>query len=243
MTERGGRPIVLVHGAWHGGWCWRRVADRLTDAGCRVYTPTLTGLGERVHLRDRGNDLDLHVSDILGLLRFENLDDVVLCGHSYAGMVITGVADRAAEQLHSLVYVDAYVPADGQCVLDIRPARQNEILMERVREAGEGWLMPPTPAATFGVETDADRHWVDTHCVPMSLRCFQQPIRLQSPPPRLARHYVRAARNDNDAFRRHFDTFRDDAAWRVHEVDCGHEVMVDRPSWLGDLLLEVAGMP
>ena len=241
MSESVKRPILLVHGAWHGGWCWRRVAERLVAAGHRVFAPTLTGLGERVHLRSRDNDLQLHVEDILGVIGFESLDDLVVCGHSYAGMVITAVADRVAERLHALVYVDAYVPEDGESVLDIRPAAQNELLRERVSREGDGWLMPPTPASTFGVESASDRAWVDRLCVPMALACFEQPIRLERPPPPgLCRHYVWAARNDNAAFRRHHDEFAVDPAWKVHTVDCGHEVMVDRPDWLANLLLHVA---
>jgi pimeloyl-ACP methyl ester carboxylesterase len=175
------RPLLLVHGAWHGGWCWRKVVDHLAGSGLQVFTPTLTGLGERVHLRDCGVDLELHVADILGVLEYENLEDVVLCGHSYAGMVITAIADRAAHRVGALVYLDAYVPRDGESVLDIRPAAQNQSLLERVESQGDGWLMPPTSAATFGVECAADRDWVDTLCVSMPLRCFTQPIRLAHP--------------------------------------------------------------
>ncbi len=241
MTDSNRRPILLVHGAWHGGWCWRRVAERLRVAGHPVFTPTLTGLGERVHLRRRDNDLSLHIEDVLGVMKFESLDDVVVCGHSYGGMVITGVADRVAERLHALVYVDAYVPRDGESVLDIRPPEQNAVLLERVANEGDGWLMPPTPASRFAVESASDRDWVDDYCVPMALACFEQRIRLDRPPPAsLLRHYVWAARNDNAAFRRYRDDFADDPSWAVHPVDCGHEVMIDRSGWLADLLLRVA---
>ena len=113
--------FVLVHGAWQGGWCWKRVAALLRRSGQDVFTPTLTGLGERAHLLDDKIDLDTHIQDILGVLRCEELSDIVLCGHSYGGVVITGVADKASEQIRSLVYLDALVPADGQTVVDILP--------------------------------------------------------------------------------------------------------------------------
>jgi len=109
--------FVLVHGAWHGGWCWKRVAALLRQAGHEVFAPTLTGLGERAHLMSNAIDLHTHIRDILGVLQWEELADVVLCGHSYGGMVISGVADRVPEKLRSLVYLDAFVPDNGTCMI------------------------------------------------------------------------------------------------------------------------------
>src|SRR5271167_937589 len=106
--------FVLVHGAWHGGWCYKRVAQLLREAGHEIYTPTLTGVGERVHLMTPAVTLDTHIQDILNVIRFEELADVVLCGHSYGGMVITGVADKVPDKIRSLVYLDAFVPNDGE---------------------------------------------------------------------------------------------------------------------------------
>ena len=122
--------FVLVHGAWHGGWCWRFVRDLLEKSGHRVHAPSLTGLGERKHLARPDIDLDTHIADIVSLLEMEDLSDVVLVGHSYGGMVITGVADRAPERIGRLVYLDAFVPEDGKCTLDYvvpeRAARMRE---------------------------------------------------------------------------------------------------------------------
>ncbi len=151
------KNFVLVHGAWHGGWCWRRVAVPLRQRGHRVFTPTLTGLGERVHLRAPGNDLEQHVADVDNLLEWEELDRVVLCGHSYAGMIITALADRVPGRIERLVYVDAYLPRHGQCVFDLRPAEQTAELRRRVAADGDGWLMPPTSAEAFGVRRGEDR--------------------------------------------------------------------------------------
>ena len=114
--------FVFVHGAWQGGWCWVRVARLLRKQGHEVYTPTLTGLGERAHLLSEKINLDTHIQDVLGVLQSEELDNIVLCGHSYGGMVITGVADGAADRIRSLVYLDALVPADGQNLLDVLPS-------------------------------------------------------------------------------------------------------------------------
>jgi len=110
---------VLVHGAWHGGWCWKKVAPALRAAGHVVYTPTLTGLGERAHLANPAIDLATHVADVVNLLEAEELDKVVLVGHSYGGMVVTGVADRAADRIGRLVYLDAANPKDGQSLVDV----------------------------------------------------------------------------------------------------------------------------
>ena len=125
--------FVLVHGAWHGGWCYKRVARLLRQAGHEVYTPTLTGLGERAHLINRAIDLDTHVQDIVGVICCEELSDVVLCGHSYGGMVITGVAEQIAAKIRSLVYLDAFVPENGKSLMDYLPAQQSGQMRDDVR--------------------------------------------------------------------------------------------------------------
>src|SRR3954454_14928765 len=150
--------FVLIAGAWQGGWCWQRVSPRLRAAGHEVYTPTLTGLGERVHLVRPDVTLETHVTDILNVLRFEDLGDVTLVGHSYGGMVITGVADRAPDRVSRLVYLDALVPNDGESLHDLNsPARRAEHI-EGARASGAGWLIPghnpdagdvPQPLSTF----------------------------------------------------------------------------------------------
>jgi len=122
--------FVLVHGAWHGGWCWSRVARLLRERGHAVHTPTLTGVGERVHLMHRGVNLETHIEDVARVFEAEELSDTVLCGHSYGGMVITGVADRIADRIRSLVYIDAFVAADEQGFRDI--AIVNPIRVGRV---------------------------------------------------------------------------------------------------------------
>src|SRR5690348_13524991 len=130
--------IVLVHGGWIGGWCWQRVTPLLVAARHRVYTPTLTGLGERAHLLTQEIDLSTHIQDVVGLIECEELENVVLVGQSYAGMVITGVADRMAARLSRLVYLDAFVPQDGQCLADLVPAEVMANLQEGARKAGDG---------------------------------------------------------------------------------------------------------
>src|SRR6476620_7093518 len=107
-------PIVLVHGAWHGGWCWQRVVDRLTAKGRTVFAPTLSGVGERSHLASETITLQTHIDDIVNEMKWKDLDRVVLVGHSYGGMVITGVAERMHDRIAAIAYLDAFIPADGQ---------------------------------------------------------------------------------------------------------------------------------
>ena len=141
------RTFVLVHGSWHGGWCWRRVADRLEKRGHKVYTPTLTGLGERVHLLTPAVDLDTHITDVTNLIKFEDLKDVVLVGHSYAGCIISGVAEQVLPSIASIVFIDAFLPVNGERMLDLTPANLRAATLE-AQAKGEA-SRPIVPAAAF----------------------------------------------------------------------------------------------
>jgi pimeloyl-ACP methyl ester carboxylesterase len=133
---------VLVHGAWHGSWCWKRVRQRLTAKGHQVFTPTLTGLGERVHLLSRDVSLDTYIADVVNLLIWEDLRDIVLVGHSYGGTVVRHVADQLPDRVRSLVYLDAFVPEDGKSLLDYLPDSGTAI-RALARAHGDGWKVPP----------------------------------------------------------------------------------------------------
>ena len=141
---------VLVHGAWHGSWCWKRVRKGLRDTGHQVFTPTLTGLGERSHLNSAAVNLSTHIADVVNLLRWEDLSDVILCGHSYGGTVITGVADRIPERIRTLVYLDAFVPEDGECLFDLAPEHaqhmrlQAQLRLERSPDSGRAFQRQST---------------------------------------------------------------------------------------------------
>ena len=150
---------VLVHGAWHGSWCWKRVRKGLRDTGHQVFTPTLTGLGERSHLNSAAVNLSTHIADVVNLLRWEDLSDVILCGHSYGGNVITGVADRIPERIRSLVYLDAFVPEDGECLFDLVPPELAQRMRLQAQTAGSGWNIPPLPAEHFNVNL-RDAAWI-----------------------------------------------------------------------------------
>ena len=232
--------FVLVHGAWHGGWCWGRVARTLRRADHEVHTPTLTGVGDRVHLMNRSVDVETHIEDVVRLIEAEELSDAVLCGHSYGGMVITGVADRIPDRLRSLVYLDAFVPADGQCTLDFQAPERAAFLRAEAASKGGGWLVPPIPAARFMVN-EADQAWVDRRCVPHPLACFEQRLRLTGAHARVAkRTFIKAGAYVPSPFDSIFERLKADPAWHATSIACGHDVMVDKPDELATLLLQAA---
>lgn len=169
------RTFVLVHGAWHGGWCWRRVADLLEAVGQKVFTPTLTGLADRSHLLGPSVTLDTHVADIANLLVWEDLQDVVLVGHSYAGFVISGVAERVSARLAALVFIDAYVPRDGQRMYDLAAASSRDSLDSALKS---GAATRPAPSAASFRVNERDRAWVDAKMTPQPVSVAMQRIQL-----------------------------------------------------------------
>lgn len=233
--------FVLVHGAWAGGWCWSEIVPALCRAGHSVYAPSLTGLGERSHLVGVGQKvgLDLHVEDVVAVLEWNELDDVILCGHSYGGMVITGAAARVPERIRTLFYLDAFVPEDGQSLADLRPPT------ERARmEAGaaqNGGLVPPLVHPPRDPPTAVAEAYARRRR-PLALECFTQPVRLTGREAAIAnRTFVYATVGAPTSFTRFYDVLQDDPAWRVHTVDTGHLVMVDDPATLTRLLLDEVG--
>jgi pimeloyl-ACP methyl ester carboxylesterase len=230
--------FILVHGAWHGGWCWRRVADRLRGGGHTVFTPTLTGLGERSHLLGPGIGLDTHIADVVNAFTWEGLSDVVLCGHSYGGFIISGVAEKIAPAIRSIVFLDAFMPRDGESVRDLTGPAVRETIDAALQRGDLG--LAPRSAEAFGVNP-ADRAWVDRLCVPQPIATVTDKIRLTGAAGRIARKtYVRAASYANPGFDRALATIKSDPSWRTYEVACGHDVMVDAPERLCEILLEAA---
>jgi pimeloyl-ACP methyl ester carboxylesterase len=228
------RPdIVLVHGGFMGGWCWRRVADRLTDMGARVFAPTLTGMGERSHLMSADITLDAHVTDVVNLIRWEQLDQFVLCGHSYGGMVISAVAEQIAPKIRSLVYLDAYNPLPGASVWDA--------LSDRARRAfetatiGENAVAPG--AAGGALVNPGDAGWVNALATPQPRRTLEDHA-----PPSMRREdianklFVRAtgypSKMLDDCARRAAAT----PGWAHLEVPFAHNVMIDEPDITTELL-------
>jgi pimeloyl-ACP methyl ester carboxylesterase len=222
--------FVLVHGAWHGSWCWQRVRSALQRHGHEVFTPTLTGVGERSHLLTPEVDLNTHTLDVLNLIQWEELNDIVLCGHSYGGMVVSGVADRIPQRIRSLVYLDAFVPETGQSLTDFVPIADKDLI--------DGWKCPPITAEVFGVNP-ADRAWVDRQCTVQSVACFRQPVRLTSGITRIRRvvyAYAAGWAGGQSPFRPFLEKAKA-RDWVVSEIDSGHDAMLDQPDAVTELLL------
>lgn len=240
--------FVLVHGAWHGGWCWRDTARLLRAQGHTVVAPTHTGVGERAHQANEAITLETHVRDVVGAIEAEELDDVVLCGHSYGGMVISCVADRMAGRVRSLVYLDAFVPRHGDSLIQLLGVA----LPPEVRDAFVGGfrgsaseshsgMMAPIPAEVFNV-AERNRAWVNRRCVPQALATFESPaLFTKGGPDAVARRlYVLADGWDPSPFRHFAARCEGQPGWRVATLPCSHDVMVDMPAELAGLLVEMA---
>ena len=230
--------FVLVHGAWHGGWCWRRVSDLLERQGHKVFAPTLTGLGERSHLLRAGINVSTHVTDVVNVLKWEGLSGVVLCGHSYGGMVISGVAEQMVSAISSIVFLDAFVPENGEAVASLTgPAVQDAL--RAAQQKGELGIAP-RPAEAFGVN-ERDRAWVDSKCVPQPIGTFTEAMTITGARERIGnKAYIRAASYANPGFDKALARLKADRSWRTYGVPCGHDVMVDMPERLAEILVEVA---
>ena len=226
--------FVLVHGAWVGSVIWRPIARSLRECGHEVYTPTLTGLGERRHLLGRGIDLGTHVRDVLGVIDYEDLADIVLVGHSYGGMVVTGVADAVPEKIASLVYLDAFVPRSGQSLFGLVPADG-----PRPGPAqAEDWLAPPLPVEAFGEPSPEVRAFTERKAFPQPVACFAQPLELTGGIERIARkHYIYCNDPEPTAFTAFYERLKDTPGWTVHTLPCTHLVQMDMPDELTALLL------
>ncbi len=236
------RTYVLIHGAWHGGWCWRRVTDRLTAQGHRVFAPSLTGLGDRAHLFSSHISMQTHVEDVLGLVEAEELNDFVLVGHSYAGMVLSGAADSLRERVSHYVYLDARLPSDmspgasfswsGFDAADLRETR-----LTSVREQGAGVALPPPPPGAFAVSEPSDVAWLVRQLGPMPIQTYLGSFTLRNGgSDGLRRTYIAAVKPAYAALVATHDRIREDPSWSFASIEAGHDCMVTAPDALTDLL-------
>ena len=232
------KTFVLVHGAWHGGWCWRRVADHLEGKGHKVFTPTLTGLGERSHLLSKDVNLATHITDILNVMKWEGLKDIVLVGHSYGGLIVSGVADQAHDKIASIVFLDAFVPDNGDSLLEKASQAARDGMNDAIKK-GE-IAMKPIPAAVFRVN-EKDRAWVDAQCTPHPIATFTDKAVVTGGREKIAkRAYIRAKGYPSVPFDAAHDKLKAAGGWKTYEVPAGHDVMVDMPDRLTEILVEVA---
>lgn len=227
--------FLVAHGAWSGGWAWRRMRPLLRALGHEVVVPTQTGIGERSHLYRSDIDLETHVADLLGVLEFEDLRDVVLVGHSYGGMVATGVADRAPLRVAQLVYLDAFVPRGGQSLEDLL-GETGRAQQEQARLlAGESERQPPNPMPPD--TSEADLAWCLPRRVMQPLGTFRQQLRLAGAVDSLPRTYIYCTRPaPGDVFRTFADRAKAEPGWRYAELASSHNPHITMPEALAALL-------
>jgi pimeloyl-ACP methyl ester carboxylesterase len=234
--------FVLVHGAMHGGWCWRQVRRLLGERGHVVHCPTLTGQGERRAALTPEIGIETHVSDIDELLWFEDLSDVHLVLHSYAGVLAGALAERAEQRLASIVYLGAFVTGPGESLLDVEPPEVAERYRRQVAEAGDGWFLPATDAflQQWGIDDDAQRLWVGPRLTDFPFRCQIEPTQFDPGPlQRLRKVYVAHTDPPLPSLGR-FAEAASTAGWETHELACGHDMMLAAPGATADLLERIA---
>ena len=232
---------VLVHGAWHGGWCWARVAARLRAAGHRVFTPTCTGLGERAHLMSRDITLDTFTNDVANVVEAEELKDVILVGHSFGGLPVSGVAERMPSRLRHLVYLDALLVEPGRRPFDILAPEVVARRLKAAEESSGGVSLPPQPPESFGVTDPADIAWLARRLTPHPLGTYTSPLNIRNPVGNgLPRTYV-ACTNPGYGFLDPVKTWlRGQEGWRVLAIASGHDAMITAPDELARILTEFA---
>jgi pimeloyl-ACP methyl ester carboxylesterase len=234
------QTFVLVHGAWHGGWCWVDVAELLRRRGHTVTTPTQTGLGERKHLLSKGVNFKTFVEDIENHLSFENLQNVVLVGHSFGASVVAAVADRNRERLRRLIFLDGFLPQSGRSMLD---QRTEQVAKERLRLAEEtsGGITVPVPdVGAFGLVDEEQRLRVASRLTPHPLRTFLSKVRLRAPLGNgLPWDYIACTEPRYAGTEWSIDAARR-LKWSLHNMKCGHDAMIQAPVATADLLERIA---
>lgn len=235
---------VLVHGAWHGGWCWRDVARPLIEMGHAVFTPTLAGLAERKHLLSSEIGLETHIVDIVSLIEYYDLQNIILVGHSYGGMVITGVADRIKDRISHIVYLDAALPKNGQSMTSQGPPRSNEDIQKTESNlralAPDGVAMQAFPPEILGIaQSHPSYAWVAEKLTPHPLKTWLDPIQLSNGgSDGLDRTYIHCNKPvlPNSSFGWHAARLQDDDSWQYHALATGHDAMITAPRELLQLI-------
>ncbi|HEX4269922.1 MAG TPA: alpha/beta hydrolase family protein [Rhizomicrobium sp.] len=233
------KTFVLVHGSYHGGWCWRRVADILEAHGHKVYAQSLTGLGDRSHLLSKDINLETHITDIANLVAWENLKDVCLVPHSYAGFPAAGALEHIHNRVGSIVWLDAFIPQNGQKQIDYASAFGRESMLKALAR-GEFSIKPP-PAKAFST-SEKDYAWLEAKMTPHPIGTATQAIRLTGKLEAVARKtFIRVPHYAQPAFDKALAQCQADKSWRtIINQTSGHDVMVDQPEWLADILIRSA---
>ena len=227
--------FVVAHGAWSAGWAWKKMRPLMRAAGHDLWTPTYTGLGEREHLGTPDTSLDTHIQDIVAVMETEDLRDVILIGHSYGGMVATGVADKARRRIGRIIYLDAFAPKDGESLFDLVGAQAAENMRGKAMGEGGGWRVPAMPMPPDTAPEDVT--WATPRRRSQPLKSFEQKIRLQSSSEPAPRHYIYAKKSGpGDVFRQFGERAKSEAGWKYHEIDASHNPHITCPEALMTLL-------
>jgi pimeloyl-ACP methyl ester carboxylesterase len=230
--------FVVAHGAWSAGWAWKKMYPLMIARGHRLITPTYTGLGERAHLSHTGIDLETHIADVVGVLDTEDFEGVMLIGHSYGGMVATGVADRSRERIAGLIYIDAFAPRDGDSAFSLLPPQARAQRQPVAPNGGEAWQIPPGPMPAD--TSDVDRAWAEPRRRPQPVKTFEQPLRLHHGEPAMPRHYIYCARHTpDDRFRQFYDRAEREG-WGRDVIDASHNPHITAPEALAEMLDRIA---
>lgn len=234
------KTFVLVHGGWHGGWCWRRVTDILERKGHKAFAPTLTGLGERSHLLNKDITTATHVADVVNLVKWERLENFVLVGHSLGGFVINDVAEEIGPKISSIVFLDAFLPDPGDSALKTASQASRDAIAKAKADGILG--TKPQTAEQFMVRDPKDREWVNSLCTLHPIQTLIDETKSNAGREKVAKKtFIRAKGWDHAGFEANYQRVKNTMpSWKAYEVPCGHDVMVDMPDRLVEILLEVA---
>ena len=234
--------FVIAHGAWSAGWAWKKMRPLMRARGHTLFTPTYTGIGELTHLAKPDVNLSTHVADVLGVLEYEDLSGIVLVGHSYGGMVATVVADRASERIAHLVYLDAFVPRDGQAIFDLVGTETARGMREGAKLKGEGWRVPPNPLPPD--TSEADVAWALPRRVMQPIATFEEAARLTGAVERLPRTYIYCRKGGpGDMFAQFAKRAQSEPGWNYRELDASHNPHITMPDVLAQVFDEIAMRP
>ncbi len=231
------KTFVLVHGAYHGGWCWRRVTDILEQQGHKTYAPSLTGMGDRSHLLSKELTLDTHIADIVNLATWEDLRDICLVVHSFGGFAGSGALEHIHDRVGSIVWLDAFTPLDGQKPIDFISEFSRKGMEEAIAKGEPGYLPPPAKAFSLSAK---DYAWIDSKLTRQPTGIASQPMKLTGARESTPRKtYIRAPKYPQAAFDKALAQCRADKSWQTFVSETsGHDVMIDQPQWLADVLLK-----
>jgi pimeloyl-ACP methyl ester carboxylesterase len=233
--------FVLVHGAWHGGWCWSRIAPQLRAAGHIVQTPTMTGFGERSHLLTSDVGLETNITDIMNVLLWEDLSDVILVAQSYAGMVTTSVADRMPERIAALVYINAFIPGDGISQNDMLPNWRREMIEEETSQDPDAWRMPAPSPELIGVTDPAIAAWITEKMTIQSAKTMRDHATITGAIDKITnRTFIRATGYRNSTFDATVKEYMAHPDWRGIELDTSHDAMITAADEVRAIFEEIA---